>query len=263
MSLKNQYKSIVIKIGTSTLAYDTGLLNIRNMENLVKVISDIKNMGTDIILVSSGAIGAGLGKLGIKTRPHDTPSKQAAAAVGQCELMYVYDKLFSEYNHKIAQVLLTADVLENEKTKTNVKNTFDKIKEMGVIAIINENDTVAVEEIEFGDNDTLSAAVAELTEAEALIIMSDIDGLYSDNPSKNENAKLISDVYEVDEKILSIAGGSSGMLGTGGMTTKVTAAKKVMAQGIDMFIVNGSNPNALYDILEGKPVGTKFHARRQ
>ncbi len=262
MSTKTAYKSIVIKIGTSTLAYDTGLLNIRNMEKLVKVIADIKNMGTDIILVSSGAIGVGLGKLGIKTRPKDTPSKQAAAAVGQCELMYVYDKLFSEYNHKIAQILLTADVLDHEKTRSNVKNTFDKLKETGVIAIINENDTVSVEEIEFGDNDTLSADVAILTNAEALVILSDIDGLYDANPTEDENAKLITDVYDIDEKITSVAGGSSGMLGTGGMTTKVRAAARVTQNGIDMFIVNGSCADNLYEIMNDRNAGTKFHAKR-
>lgn len=258
MTLNTKYKNIVIKIGTSSIAYDTGNLNIRNLEKTVKVISDIKNMGVDVTMVSSGAIGAGLGKLRLKDRPTDTPSKQAAAAVGQCELMYVYDKLFSEYNHNIAQVLLTADIFTHENSKTNVINTFNKLREMNVIAIVNENDTVSVEEIVFGDNDTLSSIVAEITNADALIIMSDIDGLYTSNPTKDENATLISDVYDI-AKIESAAEDSSGKLGTGGMITKIRAAKRVTQKGIDMFIINGSNPAGLYDILDGIPCGTFFH----
>lgn len=258
MTLNAKYKNIVIKIGTSSIAYDTGNLNIRNIEKMIKVISDIKNMGVDVTLVSSGAIGAGLGKLRLKDRPTDTPSKQAAAAVGQCELMYVYDKMFSEYNHNIAQVLLTADIFEHEHSKTNVINTFNKLREMNVIAIVNENDTVSVEEIVFGDNDTLSAIVAEITNADALIIMSDIDGLYTANPIKDKNAQLISDVYNIDE-IANVAEDSSGKLGTGGMITKIRAAKRTTSKGIDMFIINGSKPEGLYDILDGISVGTFFH----
>lgn len=257
----SKYKNIVFKVGTSTLAHSSGQINIRNTENLVKVLSDMKNTGRNIILVSSGAIGVGFGKLGIKKRPLDTPSKQAAAAVGQCELMYIYDKLFSQYNHTVAQILLTGDVLDSPERRNNVINTFSRLAEMGTIPIVNENDTVSVEEIEFGDNDTLSALVATLVNADALIILSDIDGLFSKNPRTCADAELIEDVYDIDDYILSIAEDAGTDLGTGGMITKVNAAQKATQSGIDVFIVNGKNPLILYDLLDGKKRGTYFHKK--
>ncbi len=259
----SKYKNIVFKVGTSTLAHASGQINIRNTENLVKVLSDMKNTGRNIILVSSGAIGVGFGKLGIKKRPLDTPSKQAAAAVGQCELMYIYDKLFSQYNHTVAQILLTGDVLDSPERRNNVINTFNRLAEMGTIPIVNENDTVSVEEIEFGDNDTLSALVSTLVNADALIILSDIDGLFSKNPRTCADAELIEDVYDIDDYILSIAEDAGTDLGTGGMITKVNAAQKATQNGIDVFIVNGKNPLILYDLLDGKKRGTYFHKKEK
>lgn len=259
----SSYQNIVIKVGTSTIAHSTGLINIRNIENLVKVASDLKNMGKNIIIVSSGAIGVGLGKMGISKRPKDTPSKQAAASVGQCELMYIYDKYFSEYNHTVSQVLLTGDVIDNEARKQNVINTFNRLKELNVIAIVNENDTVATEEIEFGDNDTLSAIVSELTNADVLILFSDIDGLYDKNPKKHPDAKLVPHVYEITDELYNTASGSDSNLGTGGMVTKLNAAKKANETGIDMYILNGSNPFLLYDLLDGKECGTCFHHKQK
>lgn len=259
----SRYENIVIKVGTSTLAHSSGMVNLRNMELLTKVIADIKNMGKNIILVSSGAIGVGFGKLGMKSRPTDIPSKQAAAAVGQCELMYLYDKYFTEYNHKVAQLLLTGDILDSAERTQNVINTFAKLEEMNVIPIVNENDTVATEEIEFGDNDTLSAIVATLTKADALIILSDIDGMYTANPKTNPDATIISDIYEINDDIISRAGGSVSGLGTGGMETKVKAAMITTKEGIDCFIISGTNPNTLYDLIDGKSVGTHFHSNKE
>ncbi|PWL57758.1 glutamate 5-kinase [Merdimmobilis hominis] len=251
-------KRIVVKVGSSTLTYETGMINIRRVEKLVKVLADLRNSGKEIVLVSSGAVAVGVGKLGLKERPHDTPSKQAAAAVGQCELMYLYDKLFAEYNHNVAQILLTRDIVEVEKRTENVVNTFNRLLEMGVIPVVNENDTVAVEEIEFGDNDTLSAIVATLVGADALILMSDIDGLYTANPHENPNATLIRRVETIDDSILSIAGGAGSNRGTGGMITKIHAAQIACSKGIDMAIIQGENPDLLYDLMEGKEVGTHF-----
>ncbi len=251
-------KRIVVKVGSSTLTYETGMINIRRVEKLVKVLADLRNSGKEIVLVSSGAVAVGVGKLGLKERPHDTPSKQAAAAVGQCELMYLYDKLFAEYNHNVAQVLLTRDIVEVEKRTENVVNTFNRLLEMGVIPVVNENDTVAVEEIEFGDNDTLSAIVATLVGANALILMSDIDGLYTANPHEDPNATLIRRVETIDDSILSIAGGAGSNRGTGGMITKIHAAQIACSKGIDMAIIQGENPDLLYDLMEGKEVGTHF-----
>ena len=248
-------KRIVVKVGSSTLTYETGMINIRRVEKLVKVLADLRNSGKEIVLVSSGAVAVGVGKLGLKERPHDTPSKQAAAAVGQCELMYLYDKLFAEYNHNVAQILLTRDIVEVEKRTENVVNTFNRLLEMGVIPVVNENDTVAVEEIEFGDNDTLSAIVATLVGADALILMSDIDGLYTANPHENPNATLIRRVETIDDSILSIAGGAGSNRGTGGMITKIHAAQIACSKGIDMAIIQGENPDLLYDLMEGKEVG--------
>jgi len=258
MKKLSERKRIVVKVGTSTLTHSTGMLNIRRVELLVKVLSDLKNCGKEIILVTSGAIGVGCGKLGLKTRPTDTPTKQAIAAIGQCELMYFYDKLFGFYNHTVAQVLMTKDIIEDEVRKTNCENTFSKLLSIGVIPIINENDTVAVEELEFGDNDTLSAIVADLVNADLLILLSDIDGLYDKDPNKNANAKLISKVEKIDDSIISLAEGAGSELGTGGMITKIHAAQIANNSQIDMVIMNGKDPNLFYDLFENKPVGTIF-----
>ena len=249
---------IVIKIGTSTLAYATGQLNIRRVEALCKTMSDIRNAGHELILVSSGAIGMGVGKLGLRERPQDIPGKQAAAAVGQCELMYIYDKLFSEYHHTVAQLLITADNLTNETRHGNFTNTLNRLLELGVVPVINENDTVATEEIVIGDNDTLAANVAKSVGARLLILLSDIDGLYTADPHTNPDAALLPVVRRVDEEIKKLAGVSSTTQGTGGIVTKLRAAEICLGCGCEMVIANGNNPAALYDIVEGKPVGTRF-----
>ena len=251
----------VIKIGTSTLAYKGGRMNIRRVEELCKIISDLKNAGDEIIIVSSGAIGMGVGKLNFSEKPKDMPTKQAAAAVGQCELMYVYDKLFSEYNHTVAQVLITAEDIEDEMRRENFSNTLTRLLELGVIPIINENDTVATAEIGIGDNDTLAAYVATCVGAELLILLSDIDGLYTADPRTNPDARFIPRVYEITDEIMSLGGGSGSKLGTGGMKTKLTAASICTDKGCDMIIINGENPGLLYDIADGKEAGTRFFAR--
>ncbi len=251
---------IVIKVGTSTLAHSTGRLNIRRVEELCKVLSDLKNSGNEIILVTSGAIGMGVGKLNLKRRPQDIPTKQAAAAVGQCELMYVYDKLFSEYNHTVAQILLTGYDVRNEESHHHFCNTLSRLLEMGVLPIINENDTVATEEIVIGDNDSLAAIVAVSAKADLMILLSDIDGLYSADPHTNPDAHLISRVEEIGEDIMALGGDSGSDLGTGGMATKLNAACAVTSAGCDMIIANGADPHILYSILEGNEVGTRFVA---
>ena len=253
---------IVVKVGTSTLAHPTGLLNIRHMESLCKVLSDIKNAGNEVILVSSGAIGMGVGKLSLKSRPSEMSAKQAAAAVGQCELMYTYDKLFSEYNHVVGQILVTKSDIEKEERKQNFINTLFKLLEFDALPIINENDTVATEEIAIGDNDTLGARVAEAAEAELLILLSDIDGLYTADPLTDPTAQLVPCVYEITPKIMSLGGGNGSSLGTGGMATKLHAAEIAVEAGCDMIIANGKDPSVLYDILDGKPVGTRFYGKR-
>ena len=252
---------IVIKIGTSTLAHPTGHLNIRLVEQLCKVVSDIKNAGHEVILVSSGAIGMGVGKLGLRSRPTDIPTKQAAAAVGQCELMYTYDKLFSEYNHTVAQLLITGADVENHTRHENFRNTLHRLLELEAIPIINENDTVATDEIVIGDNDTLAAIVAKSIDADKLILLSDIDGLYTADPHKDPNAQLLSFVPEITDEIRNLGGGSAGTQGTGGMATKLRAAEVCLETGCEMVITNGRNPDALYGILEGRSIGTTF-ARR-
>lgn len=254
-------KRIVIKLGTSTLTHKTGRLNIRRVEKLVKVISDIKNSGLDVILVSSGSIGLGMGKLGLTSRPSDTPTKQACAAVGQCELMYMYDKMFSDYNLVVAQLLLTKYILLEGRRK-NVENAVEKLLEKGVIPIVNENDTVAIDELELemGENDSLAATVAAIARADMLIILSDIDGLYDKNPTENPDAKLIPVVSKITDELRENAGGAGSGLGRGGMITKLNAAQIAMEAGIDMAILNGKNPDSLYDLLEGKKVGTYFKA---
>ena len=249
---------IVVKIGTSTLTHATGHLNIRRVEELCKVLSDIKNAGIELILVSSGAIGMGVGKLGLLERPKDIPTKQAAAAVGQCELMYTYDKLFAEYHHTVAQLLITGDDVACEKRHTNFSNTLNRLLQLGAIPILNENDTIATDEIVIGDNDSLAAIVAKSVNADKLILLSDIDGLYTADPDTDPNAQLIHRVTKIDENILALAGVSSTKLGTGGMVTKLHAAEVCMECGCAMVIANGNNPSLLYDILDGKQVGTTF-----
>ena len=249
---------VVIKIGTSTLAHPTGHLNIRRTEQLCKTISDIKNAGNQVILVSSGAIGMGVGKLGLLKRPEDIPTKQAAAAVGQCELMYTYDRVFSKYHHNVAQLLITGDDVEDEMRHTNFTNTINRLLDLGAIPIINENDTVATVEIVIGDNDTLAAIVAQSVKADRLILLSDIDGLYTADPHKNPDAELIKIANKVDEDLLSLAGKSAGDQGTGGMITKLQAAKICLGCGCEMVIANGNRPDNLYDIMDGKSIGTKF-----
>lgn len=254
---------IVVKVGTSTLAHPTGRLNIQRMEKLCKVLSDLKNMGHEIILVSSGAIAMGFGKLNLSERPKDVPTKQASAAVGQCELMYIYDKLFTEYNHTVAQLLITApDIEEGGVRKQNFHNTLARLLELGALPVINENDTISTEEFGIGDNDTLSAIVAVTIQADLLILLSDIDGLFDGDPRKAPDAKLIDTVEKIDEHIISLGGGSGSNLGTGGMATKLRAAQMATAAGCEMVIANGQSPEVLYDVAAGKRVGTRFLAKR-
>ncbi len=249
---------IVIKVGTSTLAHTTGRLNIRRVEQLCKVMSDLKNAGHEIILVSSGAIGMGVGKLSLKARPSDVVTRQAAAAVGQCELMYTYDKLFSEYHHTVAQILLTGADLRDDERRNNFHRTLFRLLELGALPIINENDTVSTEEMGIGDNDSLGAIVAVNVEADLLILLSDIDGLYDTDPHGHPEARLIPVVRDLDDQVMALAGGSGSALGTGGMATKLHAAQLTVAEGIDMVIANGADPDVLYRIVEGDAVGTRF-----
>jgi len=249
---------IVIKVGTSTLTHQNGNINLRRIETLCKVISDLKNSGLEVILVSSGAIAMGVGKLGLSRKPEDIPSKQACAAIGQCELMYVYDKLFQEYNHTVAQILMTGVDFENKERYENFRNTLDRLLELGVLPVINENDTIATSEIKVGDNDTLSAITAVGAHADLLILLSDIDGLYTADPHKVADATLIPEVREINDEIKELAGTAGTALGTGGMVTKLHAAELCMNAGIDMIIANGSNPSVLYDIFDGNFVGTRF-----
>lgn len=248
---------IVVKIGTSTLTYETGKVNLKNIDRIARVLSDLHNQGKEIILVSSGAIGIAVGKLGLSERPKDTRKGQALAAVGQCELMFLYDKMFSEYSNTVAQILLTRDDIVIPRRKRNMQNTFGALLEMGIIPVVNENDTVSTDEIEIGDNDTLSAVVATLVDADLLVLFSDIDGLYDSDPHANPDAKLLSVVYDID-KVKMAAGGAGSSRGTGGMITKLSAAETATAAGIHMFIANGNRIDALYDILDGKQAGTLF-----
>ena len=252
---------VVVKVGTSTLTHKTGNLNIRHIESLCRVLSDLKNAGHEVVLVSSGAIGMGVGKLSLKERPSDMPTKQAAAAVGQCELMYTYDKLFAEYNHTVAQILLTGDDMNHADRYENFRNTLHRLLELGALPIINENDTVSTAEIAVGDNDTLGAIVAKGADADLLVLLTDIDGLYTADPRKDQNATLIREVTAITPELMEIAGGKGSALGTGGMATKLTAAKLCLDAGINTVIANGDDPEKLYDILEGKPVGTLFRGK--
>ena len=254
---------IVVKVGTSTLAHPTGRLNIRHVEELVKVLSDLKNAGHEVVLVSSGAIGMGVGKLNLPGKPADMPTKQAAAAVGQCELMYTYDKLFAQYNHTVAQILLTGEDIDHADRRQNFENTIYRLLELGALPVINENDTVATAEIKVGDNDTLGAIVACTVKADLLVLLSDIDGLYTADPRKDPGATLIPVVEEVTAEVEALGGGVGSGLGTGGMATKLRAAKLVTEAGCDMIIANGESPAALYDIVDGKAIGTRFKAKNR
>ena len=260
-------KRIVVKVGTSTITYDTGKQNFKRLDKLAMVLSDLVNQGKEVVLVSSGAIGVGVGKLNLKEKPKTVPQKQAVAAVGQCELMHTYSKVFSEYGHIVGQILLTRDVVEEAHTRQNVINTVDQLLISEIIPIVNENDSVSIDEIEFGekrlfgDNDTLSAIVAELVGADLLIILSDIDGFYDGNPRENPEAKILSLVTEITPEIEGYAGGTGTERGTGGMATKISAAKIALQHGIDMVIASGSDPEVIIDIINGKETGTLFSSR--
>lgn len=256
---------LVVKVGSSTLTHSTGMLNIRLVENLCKVLSDIRNSGHEVVLVSSGAVAMGVGKLNLREKPSDNPTKQAAAAVGQCELMYTYDKLFGEFNHTVAQVLVTGNDISG-RNRRNIENTLNRLIDLGTIPIINENDTVSLDEMEqlnaLGDNDTLAAVVATCIGADLLVLLSDIDGMYTADPRNDPNARLIHRIPELTEELIARAGGSGTSQGTGGMKTKLNAARIAGGSGIDMVIANGDHPENLYDIIEGKNVGTYFESHR-
>ena len=256
---------IVVKVGTSTLTNENGCSNLRRIEILARVLADIQNMGNEVILVSSGAIAVGANKMHLPGKPTEMRMKQAAAAVGQCENMFLYDKFFGEYGKTVAQILLNAEDIRQEVKKENLANTFEALLEQSVIPIVNENDSVSYTEIEseeklFGDNDMLSAVVSILCRADRLIILSDIDGLYDHDPRLYKNAKLISEIREITDETYELAGGAGSRRGTGGMRTKLQAADLATAQGIDTYVINGSNPTLLYDLMEGKSVGTRFIA---
>lgn len=252
-------KRIVVKVGTSALTHKTGMLNIRRVGQLVRTLADLHNAGHEVVLVSSGAIGLGMGKLGLREKPKDTPGKQACAAVGQCELMYMYDNLFADYSITVAQMLLTKYVLLEDR-RTNVENAMERLITHRVIPVINENDTVAIDELELevGENDSLAAIVATIAKADLLVIMSDIDGLYDKDPHKEKDAKLIPVVNEITEDIKALAGGVTTKFGTGGMVTKINAVEIAYEAGIDVVIMNGKKPEKLYDLFEDKDVGTLF-----
>lgn len=259
---------IVVKVGTSTLTRDNGALNLHNMDHLARALSDLHGMGHEVILVSSGAIGVGTGKLGLSERPKELRMKQAVAAVGQCELMHLYDKFFGEYGNTVAQILLTGEDVEDAVRSEHLANTFSSLLELGCIPVVNENDSVSSAEIEtgkckvLGDNDTLSAIVASLCKADLLVLLSDIDGLYTADPHKDPNAVLIERVEAITPELKAMAGGAGTWRGTGGMATKLTAAGIAMGAGVDMVITNGSNMEVLYDIVDGKPIGTRFCAQK-
>ena len=258
-------KRIVIKVGTSTLAHNTGNLNIRRVSKLIEVMSDLKNSGKDVIFVTSGAQGVGAAKAGLHSKPKEMPKKQACAAIGQCELMHIYDNMFEKYSVTVAQILLTKMIIDNESHCQNFRNTVESLLQLGVIPIINENDAIAIEELELeiGENDSLSALVATLAGADLLLILSDIDCLYDDDPRSNPNAKPIYVVDKITPEIEQAAGGAGTHLGTGGMSTKINAAKIACGAGIDMVIMNGHDPDLLYDLFEDKEIGTIFKADRK
>lgn len=265
MSLKPN--RVVVKVGTSTLTNEQGKTDLRAFDRLALVLSDLQNMGYEIILVSSGAIGVGVHKLGLKERPTSIKMLQAAAAVGQCRIMFYYDKFFNDYDKTVAQILLSAEDIEQPEKADNLINTFDALLESGVIPIVNENDSVNYTEIEsddrlFGDNDMLSAVVAILCNAATLVILSDIDGFFDSDPRLHPDAQLLEEITEINEEVQSLAGGVGSRRGTGGMRTKLQAADLTMKQGIDTVITNGARPEALYDILQNKSVGTRFKGKR-
>ena len=270
MDSKTEKRRIVVKVGTSTLTHEDGKLNFRSFDKLARVLSDIHNMGNEVVLVSSGAIAVGASKLQMKERPSELSLKQAAAAVGQCELMHLYDKFFGEYGKTVAQILLTGDDVDSPEKKQNLINTFNSLFELGIIPIVNENDSVSFAEIEaqneehkvFGDNDTLSAVVAVMCRADKLVLLSDIDGLYDGNPNEKPEPRLIREVRVINDEIRALAGGAGSSRGTGGMITKLQAAELATENGIDMHITNGKKPETLYDIVEGNPAGTLFVGRR-
>lgn len=253
---------IVIKVGTSTLAHSTGLLSFTRMEHIVRQLADLHNRGYEIVLVTSGAIAAGIGKLGLKSKPKSIPEKQAAAAVGQGILLHMYEKFFSDYGQVIAQILLTKEDMDHPERRSNAQNTLFSLLNQGVIPIINENDAIAVDEIKFGDNDTLSAVVSKITNADLLIILSDIDGLFDSNPRENPDAKLIHEVDKITDEIEYSAGGSGTKLGTGGMITKICAAKIATAAGTSMVIANGSISQVIVKIMDGETLGTWFKSSK-
>lgn len=254
-------RTIVYKVGTSTLTHETGRTNLRCMEELVTVLSDLMNQGRQVVLVTSGAIGVGVGKLGLSQRPKDTAGKQAAATVGQCELMFMYDKMFSQYGHKVGQLLITKEDVDDPKRRQNLVQTFEKLFDFGAIPIINENDAVAVDEIVYGDNDSLSAVVATLIHADALVILTETDGLYTANPMKNPDARRIARVEEITDEIRSFASGDGTALGTGGMVTKLHAAEIATAAGVDTYVISGKDPRDIYRLMDGADIGTHFIAR--
>lgn len=266
--MEERKQRIVVKVGTSTLTHDSGALDLRSMEQLVRVLSDLSGAGHEVILVTSGAIAVGTARLGLPERPKELRMKQAAAAVGQCRMMHLYDKLFSEYNRSMAQILLTGDDVDDPERAAHLRSTFSALLEMKVIPVVNENDSVSSAEIEtghhkvLGDNDTLSAIVAELCQADLLILLSDIDGLYDADPKAHPDAKLLHQVRELTPEILNMAGGAGSWRGTGGMSTKLSAARIAMAAGCDMVITNGARMTDLYGIVDGQDIGTRFVASR-
>ena len=259
-------KRIVVKVGTSTLTYENGQINLGRIEKLTRVLSDVVNSGKEVTLVTSGAVGVGVGKLKLKEKPTNIREIQALASIGQCELMHIYSKFFGEYSHIVGQVLLTRDVIEDEHIKENVCNTFELLLNKGIIPIVNENDTVSIDELEniakFGDNDNLSAIVSVLINADVLIILSDIDGFYDKNPKENEDAQLIKQIDEITDEIEACAGGAGSSLGTGGMATKLAAAKKANKAGVDLVLANGEDPAIISEILSGEEIGTLFTAKK-
>lgn len=260
--LKNK-KRIVVKIGTSSLSYANGRMNFHSIEKLAYVLSAIRRQGVQVILVSSGAIGVGAGRLGLTKRPKELAKKQALAAVGQAELMKIYQKFFEEYNQMVAQVLLTKDVITIHERNRHARSTLLKLLEMDIIPIINENDTISTFEIEFGDNDTLSATVASLVSADLLVMLSDIDGLYNADPRSQKDAEIIHSVYDITPELEQLASGAGSSFSTGGMVTKISAARTCLQYGIDCIITSGSDPSILFDILAGKEIGTHFVANKQ
>ncbi len=265
MKIREEIKSknrIVIKVGTSSLTYPNGKINFKRIERLVNVLSDLRNSGKEVILVSSGAIAVGTIRLGLTKRPDNLAGKQAAAAVGQAELIKIYQMFFDRYNQHVAQILITKDGMEHPVRKMHAQNTLFKLLEMGIIPIINENDTIATEEIEYGDNDTLSADVAVLIDADLLVILSDIDGLFSADPKKDREAQIISTVYEISDSIRNLASGAGSDFAKGGMITKIKAATICSDAGIDTIVANGENPNVIYRVLDGENIGTYFKTNK-